>query len=329
MEDYIDDIKKSSDCLGSGVDKKLLRCDFCNYKTEFKVGLEFHMNKSHNNQEIKCEKCNKVFTSISKHNEHQLETHSRLFDCLMCNDRFKNYDHVLYHVKTVHFKENKVVFCTCDICGIEYYSALHMENHMKNFHIARYKCIDETCREGFNNYRKMKQHYSKIHLKRLSRGRVSRLKKEKTFCCNLCGYRTAVKNSLNSHMKSKHTINECICRVCNKIYANKVKLRIHTRSVHENRSEFVCSICNATYKIYQKLSQHIERKHPLEKESILQACHVCSAKYYTKSKLDTHVKNEHSGRYKCLDSDCKRSFNCTINRRKHYLYSHSSDREVN
>lgn len=247
----------------------------------------------------------------------------------MCANSFKNYANLCHHVENIHVIHKKNMSCTCDICGVEYYSLLHLESHMKYFHIARYKCIDKSCKERFNDYSKRRQHYSKIHLKRLSRGRVSRLKKEKKFRCDLCGYHTAMKNSLLTHMKFKHTIDECICQVCNKIYANKDKLRIHTRLIHEKISDFVCSICNTTYKYYQKLSQHIERKHPLEKASILQACHVCSATYYAKSKLDTHVKNEHSGLYKCFDSDCKRSFSSTKNRRTHYLTSHSSDSEVN
>lgn len=159
---------------------------------------------------------------------------------------------------------------------------------------------------------------------------------DKPFSCDLCGLQESDRCRLRNHMKIKHTFDERECKICNKVFGNETKLRIHTRMIHTRKTvpeNFECLICygknGTSYTEYKRLHKHVEKLHAEEKDKITFSCDPCGFICYSELQMEKHNKLNHSQSFVCLDANCTISFKSALGRRRHFLTYHSQDREVN
>lgn len=119
-----------------------------------------HLKRTHNQRErLFCPICRKVFDGPWKLKIH-LRTHEKkeTFQCLICNTIFKFYGSLGIHVDNFHKFEKQKATCTCDLCGMDYYSTTRLDSHMKSDHSGVYKCFYQSCSSRFENVGALRRH---------------------------------------------------------------------------------------------------------------------------------------------------------------------------
>lgn len=153
----------------------------------------------------------------------------------------------------------------------------------------------------------------------------------KNFNCDICGYSSTFKASMNCHMNTRHVSEESKCQLCKKVFKNETRMKDHLRKTHKKTGkvgDFDCLICKALLNCYVSLRGHVEKFHQKDKTKITFICDLCGIEYYSKPYLDHHMKIEHSRPFKCFDAKCSKRFVNVTNRRSHHLTFHSRDLEV-
>ncbi|XP_063701552.1 zinc finger protein 226-like [Culicoides brevitarsis] len=110
--------------------KKVLKCDFCEYTTDYHTSLRTHRAKHTGKTFHKCNICGKEFIQKEKYNFHvALHSEERNFACEICGARFKTRRYVKVHQRT-HFEKNY----ECPVCQKTFSANQLMTNHVKNKH---------------------------------------------------------------------------------------------------------------------------------------------------------------------------------------------------
>lgn len=148
--------------------KTLLFCDLCKYQTMKKTNLHRHMRSAHVIQISKCKICSRAFETEIRLKAHMVQVHiGHKFKCLICNMNFKRYQALSIHVEKQHSSERSKTTFACDLCGVDYYSKLNLDVHMKGSHRGPYKCFVITCKKGFAKSSGRKKHYTSCHIEKI------------------------------------------------------------------------------------------------------------------------------------------------------------------
>lgn len=76
---------------------------------------------------------------------------------------YKNYGSLCIHIELFHESEKLKATCTCDICGVDYYSTTRLDSHMKSEHTGSYKCFYQSCPSRFENVGAIRRHFLGHH----------------------------------------------------------------------------------------------------------------------------------------------------------------------
>ena len=117
--------------------------------------------------------------------------------------------------------------------------------------------------------------------------------------CNHCDYYTLNENTLESHIRRKHT--EYVCKICNEPHKKKIHLKVHMKERHVEY-EYYCHHNNCKYQGLSKidLKQHKESTH----EGVRYPCTECNSQYSEKTDLKAHILAVHKGiTYSCDNCD--------------------------
>lgn len=149
---------------------------------------------------------------------------------------------------------------------------------------------------------------------------------EKKFSCDLCDFKAFIKFFLQSHMDSKHKVEECICSICKKIFINRRRLEAHVNRTHREKKDkrkHNCIFCGTSYMSHSHLARHVKNAHYEDSiKSSTCSCDICGVKIYSKLQVEKHMILFHSKPFKCLDKKCFRSFSDENCRRTHHLKYH-------
>ncbi|KAL6447642.1 hypothetical protein ACFW04_000079 [Cataglyphis niger] len=173
-----------------------------------------------------CDICQIVFEQKNKILRHIMSKHSfhRPFRCAVCEKSFK-YKYDLKMHRLVHQKVNSDLYCCgkcnyrvhsmCDICGRFYMNNYSLYKHRKVAHLNEYK--------------------------------VTILKNEYKFHCNICNKKLLTQENLDNHMQQHDKTYKC--KECGKAFTSKRYLTNHAKT-HTGIKPYTCHICEKTEKPY-------------------------------------------------------------------------------
>ena len=164
--------------------------------------------------------------------------------CKICSKTFAENFQLESHVKRHTEKKD----FECSFCGTFYFSDHDLKSHISLVHekaATKKRC--NFCNEFFNPM-SLKRHINSKHTF------------SKIYSCDLCKYKTTVKQTLNQHSKSVHLGVMYPCQKCDYKASLSMNLKRHIRSKHEGKI-FQCSICKAEYTDQGNLRRHQKVSH--------------------------------------------------------------------
>uniref|UniRef100_A0AAG5DCZ2 Transcription factor grauzone n=1 Tax=Anopheles atroparvus TaxID=41427 RepID=A0AAG5DCZ2_ANOAO len=241
--------------------------------------LSYHVGASM----IRCEICNKNFSSRSYLQVHNSRMHGRAedrpFKCTQCHQTYALECHLKAHmVSHVRVK--------CTICGKELSSSLTLRTHMANLHGTRENHICESCGKEFRTRQAFDRHV-KLHMginvveqeqcprcskwlnsKRALKEHIKHVHTEagQTFKCEQCAHQFPNSRALSDHKLRVHVEERFECEVCGRRFKRKIYLKEHT-AMHTGKPLYSCDICGATFNSKANKYSHRKNKHPVEWEA--------------------------------------------------------------
>ena len=178
-----------------GQDTKF-RCNKCTYVTFLMGDLTRHMKGTHGKAKVKCERC-----QISVRDNHTLKK----------------------HINDVHDKIRNHI---CEKCGYAATQKGSLTKHMDFVHKGRdkkFKC--EQCPYASIQIGNLNNHIRAVHEK---------MPKIKSHVCEMCGFATSTKQSLEYHRDGFHKMGEKLrCNRCSyEVYSQRNLIK-HMKNVHK------------------------------------------------------------------------------------------------
>ncbi|XP_059047569.1 zinc finger protein 883-like [Achroia grisella] len=306
------------DNITSSYKKKPYKCEDCNKAYKREVDFKRHITFSHRDQSaLKCTMCKVKFTSWPslehhwrRHNvhyrcvlcgwlsrrptaitAHNRRVHSMVYVCNTCDARCRTLREFSNHYKEVH---ERII---CDHCGKSFMKKRTLEKHIKRNHLP---ATCHTCGRTYAHYHVLENHY-RMHHPELIRGDT---RTELAYCVE-CDkqFPTVYKYRRHLATAAKHTPPKPVripCPECGKVFARKIRMTNHYRSVHMNNTKHRCDICNKTFcSAYSARThrQYVHEKIPMPKNKM---CDICGRGFSTNRILTNH-RRTHTGErpYKC------------------------------
>ena len=103
-----------------------------------------------------------------------------------------------------------------------------------------------------------------------------------------------------------------LCDTCGEVFAQKVTLDMHLKSVHDINTErsqkYTCHICGTAFGKRFILEKHIWGKHSAEPRVKAFVCDVCGKSYLEKGGLNRHIRRNHMDGKKFQCQFCSKSY---------------------
>jgi Zinc finger, C2H2 type len=191
----------------------LRTCDLCDFKSNFKGGIQSHMQNRHIKRSIKCKFC-----EVQAGNLHWLQVHMKRMHptsqmCQVCGEVLGNYSQLLEHSAKSH-SEN--IRRTCDLCGYSGLIKNQMTKHMQNRHFTQtIPCVQ--CDFKTNSLYKLRLHISRKH--------TLTAPKLKIVSCFICKQKVKAPY-LKTHIARIHKkVKRYPCKYCDKEFYGSTGLR--------------------------------------------------------------------------------------------------------
>ncbi|KAK9891280.1 hypothetical protein WA026_013592 [Henosepilachna vigintioctopunctata] len=251
-----DDVIRLSNLRTINPELENLKCRMCNYKTNKKDLLSFHVNTIHLKKYFNCQMCHFAAPtkfSLDKHIE-DIHLKEKNYSCNICNHKAptkkSQTDHfIAFHKVKKNFK--------CQMCDFSCHKKPDLNLHVESAHSEKKYFDCQFC--TFTAFRKseLTTHIVGFHLNKTE------------FKCHLCEYVAKMKQHLTNHFITNH------------------KLSIHIKSVHPNKShlyDYTTKVQNA-----EEIS-HFEGSHVENRDF---KCHMCDFAAIGKSNLVRHIADNH------------------------------------
>lgn len=212
-------------------------------------------------QTHKCDKCPKVFYSISTLKKHIQRDHKLLtIKCDSCDSFFKTNSELKNHLNAIHIKNNSYI---CPICFQGFPTKSAETNHFKRIHtIPQFYCT--KCGTGFPFYCHLTQHLNRSFCGR-SETNQDKLKRNELLCSyfevndiakyklknNQNAINVNVEQNENNSFQSSNALSNQLSSIesfKSNLFGNKIPLEINENS-EENLPKFPCKT-----EIYKKQS---------------------------------------------------------------------------
>ncbi|KAL4222871.1 hypothetical protein ACF0H5_018911 [Mactra antiquata] len=220
---------------------KRYSCGKCNFKTNSIEDLYEHKKVQHD-EEIRCEPCNKTFSShqtFKYHNElkhsdslphscnicekqfsskqylqRHMNFHNAKFSCKICNKFVSSKTSLMYHMETHKPEEERNYKHVCSYCGKKYFLRTNFEDHL-NKHTGNrpHKC--DLCNKSFGFRSMLKKHKKFVHTS------------DRPFKCGFCMKGFKFMNLLKNHVTVHTNRSKHVCPSCNKCFSTATTLKYH------------------------------------------------------------------------------------------------------
>ena len=134
------------------------------------------------------------------------------FQCSICKKWYVFQTNLKAHLLRVHQGLKRF---HCDFCARSFFAKEEIREHIQSSHLKynlKFNCTFAGCTKFFKTKKQLYQHTSYVH--------------SKTEHWNIC-------NLIKLFLFSE--IEEATCKICGKVFMNKVKLSDHKRSIHHKK----------------------------------------------------------------------------------------------
>ncbi|CAK1587581.1 unnamed protein product [Parnassius mnemosyne] len=229
-------------------------CIECGLQFRFFGPLLAHVHKYHNKTStFLCEICGQGFVAKANIDSHVKNVHSTIScHCEKCDKTFPSNYALNNHLMKVH-KSDKLKCPKCpEILGSRYLKKRHLAL-VHDVKSSQFAC--EQCSKVFTTKSTLVQHNLRVHLK------------EKSFACEICGFKVFSKDLLRRHMVKHDDARPFQCEYCKKSFQRKKTLDFHRR-IHTNDRRYACTQCDKAFVQVTSLKLHCRVHHSLVNESI-------------------------------------------------------------
>ncbi|KRZ06009.1 Zinc finger protein [Trichinella zimbabwensis] len=308
--------------------------------------------------QYQCEHCSKRFNKEAQLKRHKDFAHakSRTFFCRFCNcdlilpseeifqahirsggndedeDIEEEPDYELLDLEKANEEsDQRLGEHKCNMCSMNYISALLLKRHMKEEHAIspdwrrKESSLSVAAFVTGNLPKKNEIPYMCGFCPKRFKWKSNFLKHKEVhnahfkFTCNQCNTNFPSQAAVDVHFKSKHMerIREHVCPLCQKSFYEKESLTKHMRE--HNGPFYTCGQCGRQFVEEALLKKHIT----IHTETRHYVCNVCEKMFSRASSLSAHLRI-HSGEraYKC--KICERRFNHRFEL-KYHLRTHGDN----
>ncbi|ETN66448.1 hypothetical protein AND_001763 [Anopheles darlingi] len=242
--------------LSYHVGSSMVRCDVCNKSFSTRSYLQVHKSRVHGREEdrpYKCNQCHQSYTSECHLKAHMV-SHVRV-SCDICHKELASSLSLRVHMVNIHGNREKLI---CDSCGKEFRTRQAFDRHV-NLHMG----IDQTehvqcslCSKWLGSKRALKVHIQLTHNEA-----------GLTFKCDLCPHESPNSRAMANHKQRVHVDERFECDVCGKRFKRQLYLKEHI-ALHTGKPLYSCEICGATFNSNANKYSHRKNKHPVEWEAL-------------------------------------------------------------
>ena len=231
-------------------------CDQCNQSFARPQYLARHIQVDHPIA-FPCDECEQIFPALDLVLEHVRNTHlaSQDIKCPICNSVFENENQVAVHLKG-HFLEvpnsEKSGVFSCTDCNYVTPKKSNLDRHMK-----KHKPSSIQGKESLDGKTK--------DFKESESRKSSEKPGPKRFICAECGKSYAQNQTLNRHMKERHSSVSYPCDQCEMTFHRTDVLARHIDEVHNSDKSHKCPDCALTFARQSDLTRHVKDVHNSEK----------------------------------------------------------------
>lgn len=240
-------------------------CHLCHRKFPHPEILTFHTKVIHENLQISCDTTSEIFCCLTCFKcyrptdnpdlqccqnqyflpESLLDKNNK-FNCGYCQENFKHYSRIKFHLKTCQ-QESNTSKIDCQLCSQSFRSRLELFSHLSVNHSQFV---------------------------------------EKPFQCELCPKNFKLRTSYKKHVFQTHqkeTIQSFQCDECPKKFIRKIYLTNHKLKFHQLKKDFMCSKCGHQSLTEGAFKKHLQDH---QKPSIIFNCSFCQKSFLKKDKVN-------------------------------------------
>lgn len=191
----------------------------------------------------------------------------------------------------------------CDDCGKSFTVLTKLIQHMKRSHDLGMKCT--PCEKEFFNIRSYSSHMKKHNV-------------EKSFVCDICGFATVKRLTLNNHKRARHQIGEfpLRCQTCQKGFFSKYALNDHMNR-HTGATPHQCHKCGSAYSSIRTLERHSYKCQPELFKNRIFECRLCKEIFKRKKTWEMHEKTKHPDGKRNVCEFCGKDFSFRVSLVRH------------
>ena len=197
---------------------------------------------------------------------------------------------------------------------------IKLEKQEKVFGEKEFRCT--YCSEIFTTSKRKQCHMKLVH--QLKYLHYMDKQENGKYICKICQKLYQNRLTIKTHLKAVHKFGQSFkCDVCNKEFSHKDRLKFHTK-IHNQEKNQVCDLCGKSFIHDQNLQLHHLKSHGSEEEKIKSqkyACSGCDKHFYRRHVLAQH-EQIHSRILRFSCDQCEKEFFTSNARRQHIDKKH-------
>lgn len=264
------------------------KCEMCGKRFKFKQSCERHYDRKHFSPQIfKCKTCKEEFPTPEKLENHVDKAHP-LVDSSVPQKKSKNEpmslgDYTLEQWNALVASKAK----DCPVCHKSYTEPRNMRRHLREMHSSQKAYICDVCGKEFafkNNLSRHKREHQKGYVKVVVR----------KYECDICKLKFRTKFHITEHMTTHTGYKAYECQECKKTFSYLKCYKLHLKRHQQSAEVFPCSICDKIFYEKHRLRIHLNWVHG-------DSCHVCNicGKKIKSLCLNSHMRKHTGEKYEC------------------------------